>query len=270
MGTWMCHLRVAEKIAAQLPGLDISAFYAGSLAPDSGIPNETWTEFNPPKSVTHYLVEGKGEEHIHDLDFYHTYLTHRAVEGFNLQTSFLWGYYFHLLTDVLWVDFLWKPTQIEWADLITAVGKLEAVNQIKEDWYGLDHRFLRDHPDWRPWKIFKSLHLAEIPINHIPVHAINTQFDMIRQYYTEEGPKRILDRPYPYLNEAAMLRVIADITDRILKIYGLLLHHPDLDGAVSAVNLLENQDHAAYLPPLGDHVNPSEDRYNGYTHKTSL
>lgn len=266
MGTWMCHLRVAENISAQLPGLDLPAFYAGSLAPDSGIPNETWTEFNPPKSVTHYLVEGKGEEHIHDLEFFKAYLAHRSAEAFSSQTCFLWGYYFHLLTDVLWVDFLWKPTQIEWADLISAVGKVEAVNQIKEDWYGLDHRFLRDHPQWRPWQIFESLDLTEIPIDHIPVSAINAQFAMIRQYYTEEGPKRILDRTYPYLNETTMLHVIADITDRILKIFRMLQNDPVLDGAVSAVTLLDDQEHAAYPIPLGDPVIHMEDKDLGYTH----
>ncbi len=254
MGTWMCHLRVAENISEHLPRLDLPTFYAGSLAPDSGIPNETWTEFNPPKTVTHFLVEGKGEEHIHDLEFYQAYLADLSVEPITTQSSFLWGYYFHLLTDVLWVDFLWKPTQDEWSDLISDVGKVEAVNRIKEDWYGLDHRFLRDHPNWRPWKLFESLQLTDIPIDHIPINAINTQFDKIRQYYTEEGPKRILDRPYPYLNETTMLRVIADITDRVLKIFRLLQTHPALDNAVSAVSLLDDQDHAPYPIPLGDYV----------------
>ncbi len=254
MGTWMCHLRVAEAIAAQLPGLDIPAFYAGSLAPDSGIPNETWTEFDPPKSVTHYLVEGQGEEHIHDLEFYQAYLLNLVRQPIDQRTSFLWGYFFHLLTDVLWVDFLWKPSQAEWADLFTTVGRVEAVNQLKEDWYGLDHRFLRDHPGWLPWNIFHLLRLTDIPINHIPLIAINTQFEMIRQYYTEEGPKRVLDRPYPYLNEATMQRVIVDITDRILKIYGRLQESPNLDSFVSAVSLLAEADHAPYPIPLGDSV----------------
>jgi len=258
MGTWMCHLRVAENIAAHLDGLDIPAFYAGSLAPDSGIPNETWTEFNPPKSVTHYLVHGEGEEHIHDLEFYQAYLAGLPAAPFNWKTSFLWGYYFHLLTDVLWVDFLWKPSQVEWADLFVKIGKVEAVNQLKEDWYGLDHLFLRDHPDWLPWQIFKSLQLSAIPIDHIPLFAIQTQFDMIRQYYTEEGPKRVLDRAYPYLNEATMLRVIADITTCVLKVYARLQTQPALDGAVSAVSLLDDHDHAPYPTPLGDPITPME------------
>ncbi|MRR32676.1 hypothetical protein EG834_20630, partial [bacterium] len=250
----MCHLRVAEALAAHLPGLDIPAFFAGSLAPDSGIPNETWTEFDPPKSVTHYLVEGQGEEHIHDLEFYHAYLGILPIIPFDEHSSFLWGYFFHLLTDVLWVDFLWKPSQVEWAELFGKVGKVEAVNQLKEDWYGLDHRFLRDQPDWLPWKIILTLQLTEVPIDHIPLAAINTQFDMIRQYYTEEGPKRVLDRSYPYLNQATMQRVIVDITDRILKIYDHLQAGAVLDGLVSAVSLLTEAEHAPYPIPLGDSV----------------
>lgn len=89
---------------------------------------------------------------------------------------------------------------------------------------------------------------------------------MIRQYYTEEGPKRILDRTYPYLNETTMLHVIADITDRILKIFRMLQNAPVLDGAVSAVTLLDDQEHAAYPIPLGDPIIHMEDKDIGYTH----
>ncbi len=67
MGTWICHLRIAEKLLPHFPELDKTTFAFGNLAPDSGIPNETWTEFDPPKEVTHFLQKGEGEDMIRDL-----------------------------------------------------------------------------------------------------------------------------------------------------------------------------------------------------------
>lgn len=252
MATWICHLRVAEKIASELPGLDQAAFYAGSLAPDSGIPNDTWTEFTPPKEVTHFLEKGDGNEAIHDLAFYHAYLKKQPGRLFDADTSFLWGYYFHLLTDILWVDLIWTPTRLLCADLIAEIGKLAVVDRVKSDWYGLDHRFLRDHPGWEPWQQILSLELTGIPINHIPPSAVATQLDLIRSYYTDPEPDRVLERPFPYLNEATMQRAVMDCAAACLKLYGRLQSGVELDGAVSATTWLPAAERQAYSAPLGD------------------
>src|SRR5262245_39081459 len=64
MGTWISHLRIAENLLAQIPGLDEVAFAYGNLAPDSGLPNADWTIFDPPKTVTHFLRVGEDEGQI--------------------------------------------------------------------------------------------------------------------------------------------------------------------------------------------------------------
>ncbi|MHB1480873.1 MAG: zinc dependent phospholipase C family protein [Bellilinea sp.] len=251
MGTWICHLRVAEKITNSLPNLNFPAFYAGSIAPDCGMPDETWTNFDPPKTVTHYLVQGESNNHIQDLDFYHAYKSGLDSPLASSDASFLWGYYFHLVTDALWVELIDPATKYVWAHLFVE-DKFKAIDLIKDDWYGLDHRFLRSNPGWEPWKIFYQLELPPIPIDHIPANAINFQFDYIRKYYSEVNAGRILDRPFPYLNEATMQRVVRDSAAASLKIYHLLRNNVELNGAFSAISLLSAEERLPYPPPLGD------------------
>ncbi|OGN78809.1 MAG: hypothetical protein A2X24_04925 [Chloroflexi bacterium GWB2_54_36] len=254
MATWICHLRVSERIAAAVPGLDKTAFHTGSLAPDSGIPNDTWTEFNPPKEVTHFLVKGEGNETIHDLDFYRAYLEKRFGGLLDAESSFLWGYFFHLVTDILWVDLVWTPTKLMYADMIAEIGKLAVVDRVKRDWYDLDHRFLRDHPSWEPWQRILSLELTGIPISHIPLSAVTAQLDLIRTYYTDPEPGRVLERPFPYLNEATMQRAVTDCAAACLKLYLRLQAGARLDGAFSATSWLSAAERQAYSAPLGDIV----------------
>jgi hypothetical protein len=59
MGTWICHLRIAEKLLERIEGLDPHAFAIGNIAPDSGIPDENWRTFNPPKLITHFGNENE-------------------------------------------------------------------------------------------------------------------------------------------------------------------------------------------------------------------
>ena len=54
MASWMVHLRVADELLKQIESLDEQAFVMGNIAPDSGVPNEDWTVFQPPKDVSHF------------------------------------------------------------------------------------------------------------------------------------------------------------------------------------------------------------------------
>jgi hypothetical protein len=62
MGSWISHLRIAEIILQSYPGLDVTNFTFGNLAPDSGMPNADWTQFDPPKELSHFLPEGAERE----------------------------------------------------------------------------------------------------------------------------------------------------------------------------------------------------------------
>lgn len=254
MGTWISHLRTAEKIIDHLPGVDREWFYAGSIAPDCGMPDETWTNFDPPKFVTNYLAQGTVKYLICDLNFYSEYRERMHLDSSAPETSFLWGYYFHLLTDRLWVERIDPTTKAECATLIAEKGKSQVIDIIINDWYDLDHQFLRDHPGWQPWNTFLGLNFTHFPIQHISEDAINYQFNTIRQYYATSENDRVPDRPYPFLNGRTMQRIIDDASAASLKIFQMLQNHLDLHGLSSAVEMLDAEECAPYPPPLGDTV----------------
>lgn len=107
MGTWICHLRLAENLLSRIPSLDPHAFAIGNIAPDSGIPDENWQTFNPPKHITHFGNEDETWG-IADLDFYRQYLMDVSPDD-GVRYSFLLGYFFHLVTDNLWAVEIWRP-----------------------------------------------------------------------------------------------------------------------------------------------------------------
>ena len=57
MASWMVHLRSAERLYENIGDLDKTAFILGNIAPDSGVPNEDWTVFTPPGTVTHFRTD---------------------------------------------------------------------------------------------------------------------------------------------------------------------------------------------------------------------
>ncbi|NJN44012.1 MAG: hypothetical protein HC806_04320 [Anaerolineae bacterium] len=102
MGTWMSHLRIAEKLLEKINGLDPEMFATGNIGPDSGIPDEKWQTFDPPKAISHFEYR-EDSAHCADLVFYRKYL--KDVSSSEKEKySFLLGYFFHLVTDNLWLD----------------------------------------------------------------------------------------------------------------------------------------------------------------------
>lgn len=250
MGTWIGHLRIAENLLAVLPGLDEAAFACGNLAPDSGVPNADWTAFDPPKEVTHFLRPGEEEGRSRDLEFYRGYLMGVRSDEDRARWSFLLGYFFHLVCDNLWALRVWRPSKHTYAVLIAERGLHAALGEMKRDWYGLDHRYVRDHPDSLFWRVFLRAPNPPVYLPFVPEAALHQQLDHIRRFYSEPGD-RVLDRVYPYLNEATMARFCADSTDTLLRIYGRL-GELAASGAETALALLPEGDSAPYPGPFGD------------------
>ena len=61
MASWMVHLRVADELLSRLNNIDETSFVVGNIAPDSGVPNDDWSEFHPPKTVSHFYKKTKTE-----------------------------------------------------------------------------------------------------------------------------------------------------------------------------------------------------------------
>lgn len=250
MATWIAHVRVAEQLYAVIPGLDEAAFIFGNLAPDSGKPNADWTEFDPPKHITHFQHPGEDEDKIADLAFYRDYLLTIPSDD-AVTTSFAWGYFFHLLCDNLWIRLIWATTKVEYAAELEANNKF--IWAIKQDWYGLDHKYLRDHPDCSFWRVFAALPTPVPPFPFLNADAFQHSMNYIRAGYTAPAPERVLDRAYPHLQEAVMDRYVADAAARLLEIYTVLQTQPILDGKQSALTLLTTP-LLPYPAPLGDIV----------------
>jgi hypothetical protein len=255
MGTWISHLRIAEKLLDDLPELDEVAFACGNLAPDSGLPNADWTVFDPPKEVTHLLRPGEGEERARDLEFYRTYLAPLDPNGDRARYSFVLGYFFHLLTDILWALRISEPTQQRWADQFAEQVK-ETWGLVKDDWYGLDFRYLRDHPDSLFWRRFATAPLPPSPLPFIPQTALHHQLNYIRDFY-RQPPEMVLDRDYPYLDQATMDRFVEDTTAAILKIHRLLQTEGAPPDQQTAVAFLSDAEKAPYPSVLGEEAEQS-------------
>jgi len=251
MAPWIAHLRVAEVMLASLPRIDETAFAYGSLAPDSGKPNADWSAFDPPKEVTHFLRRGDGEDKIHDLKFYRSYLANINAEDDLADYSFRLGYFVHLLSDSLWsrrLNITYKQLYPELVDNPTHT----MWRTLKGDWFDLDFCYLRDNPNCLFWRVIMTTPNPSPYLEFISPDGLTHSLNHIRTFYGSPNPQHNIDHPYIYLNEAMMQRYVEDTAALILKLCTLLQANPPLHNLNSAVRLLNADDYAPYPPPFGD------------------
>jgi hypothetical protein len=250
MATWIGHLRIAEGLLVAISGLDETAFTLGNLGPDSGIPNADWSQFDPPKEVSHFIRQGTGEDKIHDLEFYRNYLLPASTDDL-ARYSYLLGYFFHLLADNLWSRRIWFTCKQYYAAQFAEHGG-RFIWTLKKDWYDLDFKYVRDNPDCLFWSVFLPAPLPPAYLPFLPEAGIHHSLNHIRHFYSHPDPALGLDRPYPYLNEQTMARYVSDAAAAILDIHRVMETESELDGHNTALFLLSAASTSAYEPPLGD------------------
>lgn len=252
MGTWICHLRIAEQLLRVIPQLDEVAFLYGNLAPDSGMPNADWTAFDPPKDVTHFLGEGEVDEgRIKDLEFYRGYVAELDAQHDRTRYSFALGYFMHLLCDNLWAKRIVSASQRDYAALLAERGR-EAWGILKDDWYGLDILYVRQHPDCSFWRVLMQTPDPPAYLPFVPEAGLHHQLDHIRKFYSQPDLSWVVGRPYPYLNEAAMTCFIADAAQSLANIWEQRSQLTKLTGTHTALTLLSPEELAPLTAPLGD------------------
>ena len=215
-----------------------------------GIPNETWTEFDPPKEVTHFLRKGEGEDKIHDLVYYREYLANIDPQDDIQLYSFRFGYFTHLICDILWSKYLLKPTKTMCREMLEE-DHLKAWGIIKDDWYGLDQLYNRAHPENLFWNVIQKTPSPPSYLPFVNEKALHTQYDHIRRFYGEPDPEFFIERKFPYLNESTMTRVVKDTVEATLFIIETLKHseNPNLQ---SSSEILPTEFILPYQMPLGD------------------
>ncbi len=250
MGTWISHLRIAENLLSELPGLEPLAFSLGSLAPDSGVPNADWSQFDPPKTVTHFLDSGTDEGKIADLAFYRRYQAELSPVSNPARYSFRLGYFYHLLADRLWSALIADAARVEFASLLAAPNS-EGWWKMKADWYDLDHKFVRENSNSLFWRLVRDAEPPVADLDFLPAAANAQQLAHIQNFYGDLKPRE-LDRPYPYLNAASMDRYVATTTACLLKIHAAVVEGRLPAAGTTALQLLPASDIAPFAAPLGD------------------
>ncbi|QUI23902.1 zinc dependent phospholipase C family protein [Vallitalea pronyensis] len=209
MATWGIHIRIAEKLLDKYGDLDEVSFLVGNIGPDCGKPNEDWSSFTPSKEVSHWMDENRTFRA--DL-FYSEYLDSPLSD--KKERSFLLGYYVHLLTDRAWRNMIndKKETHEAYAPLIEDKSFIWT---IKKDWYDLDFKYFRDHPDCIFFRTFQ--HITSFPnyLDYYPEDAIINQVRYITAFYT--SPHDNLDRDYKYLTMDEMNIFIDNTIDMIVR-----------------------------------------------------
>jgi hypothetical protein len=226
MATWIAHLRIAENLLASIPDLDAGQFAIGNIAPDSGIPDEKWEKFEPPPEITHFKRSASVHKDIADLDFYRRHLAHIPPQD-AARFSFRLGYFFHLITDNLWTIHIGKPTNERYAEQFAADKKF--IWEVKEDWYGLDHIYVRAHPDCLYWRVFLDAQPSAADLDFLPIQALTRQLGYIKSYYQRRDEKidAMCARPMIYLSAAEMDSFVLEASVRLEKIYQTLCpSHP--------------------------------------------
>lgn len=242
MATWIGHLRIAERLLAEIPDLDAGYFGIGSLAPDSGVPDEKFEVFDPPTEVTHFKVGGSRRGNaIQDLAFLRKYEAELAPSyADRSEHSFLMGYFFHLVTDHLWdVDVVVPgraglPAELRYDK--------EFARKVKSDWYGQDFIYLRDHPRALFWRVYLDAEYEHDYLGFLPAAAFRRQMDFLKGLYQpdDEEIRRNYTRDFPYTNKQQMDAALASVGDKTIAIYHRIwTDGVTLDGLGSAVKLLK-------------------------------
>lgn len=217
MASWMVHLRVADKLLSRLDGIDETAFVVGNIAPDSGVPNSDWTEFHPPKTVSHFYK--KNEDGIYvDIDvFCNRYFNANVIKTYNKKEfSFFLGYYVHLLTDMRWITDIAGALKRDYPDEYENDNN-NLIWKAKGDWYDLDFLYLRQHPDFRAFAIYENAVGFE---NEFMDIFSKDAFDNRRQYicgfYRGDGHGDLY-REYKYLTQNQADDFVKNTSEMIFK-----------------------------------------------------
>lgn len=200
MASWMVHLRIADRLLMRLSDVSAEHFIMGNIAPDSGEPNEDWSSFTPDKATSHYEERGADGKKIIRTDRYVTeYFTKEKQAGYTReQYSFYLGYLTHLLTDILWKRNVYEKSIAAYPEQAAKDLNAFVWEELKGDWYDLDFLYLKKHPDFRAFEIYRK----QAGFENCYMDMFSKQaFDSRRAYITDFylAGRENVEREYVYL-----------------------------------------------------------------------
>ncbi|MCM1538871.1 MAG: zinc dependent phospholipase C family protein [bacterium] len=200
MASWMVHLRIADRLLEKVVNVSAEHFIMGNIAPDSGEPNEDWSNYTPDKAASHYEECGAdGKKVIRTDRFIAEYFTKEMQDGYTKeQYSFYLGYLTHLLTDILWKRNVYEKSVAAYRDRPAEELNTFVWEKLKRDWYDLDFLYLQKHPDFRAFQIYRGLVGFE---NRYMDMFSRQAFDNRRIYITDFylADRDNVEREYQYL-----------------------------------------------------------------------
>jgi hypothetical protein len=225
MATWIVHLRIAEALLSSYPELQPGYLSIGSVAPDSGIPDEKWEKFDPPAHLLHFdHGDPLASYRLADLDFYRQYILPASRPPVDWRrASFLLGYFFHLATDNLWAEQIDHPTRQRWSKEFEA--DREFIWEVKRDWYGLDFEYVRSHPQSIFWVEFLPANYLDDYLPFLPQKAVRMRIQYIKEFYQRTDVQletRLIQRPNLYLRREEMDDFVEQSVKRLREIMTIL------------------------------------------------
>lgn len=213
MATWMSHFRVADYLINKLDVLE-KEFIVGNIAPDCGEPDEMRRKFNPPSNVTHWTPSGYKRD-IDSEAFYKIYLeNYKALS--KKKFSFYLGYYVHLLTDILFTKLIAVPKEDEFSKEFEE--NPDFIWTMKEDWYDIDHLYLKGNPEFYSFKVFSTVEdFSNEYLDYYSQRAMIKQIKYIIDFYKSHNGQG-LDKVYKYLTPEEMDIFVAKACENVEKV----------------------------------------------------
>ncbi|MFZ5353387.1 MAG: hypothetical protein ACOZCL_11805 [Bacillota bacterium] len=215
MASWLTHLRIAEKIKQKVKDIDIGYLMIGSIAPNSGIPDESGRNYEPSQEITHFRYIKEGLTNYNIDEYYNKYMTpEKFIIRSDKTRSFLWGYYFHLIGDSVWLDEYMKPF----------IDRYEKMSMEQKPEFEV---FLRQEADALDFEYLKASGTGII--DELKNYDFNIHFfDEFDASYIYECKKRVVDfytgepivlnRDYIFLSSDMIDSYVNKISERCIKL----------------------------------------------------
>lgn len=216
MASWLTHMRIAEKVKQKVDGIDLPYFIMGSVAPDSGIPDESERNYTPSKEITHMRYEkADSSMDMDETEFFNKYLVpEKLMTRSDSTRSFLWGYYFHLIADKVWVEDYFRPGQKDYENSAEKPEQ-DFVQFIREEMLSIDFEYLEanGHELVEQLKAFDGSIGSFYEFDPEYIYECRNR---IVDFYNGE-PQR-LEREHKYLNAQLIEEFVAKIAEKCISI----------------------------------------------------